>query len=445
MELISQIPFFGGFLSTLIAFVVVLGVVVFVHEYGHYIVARWNGIHSEKFSLGFGPVIWSRTDKHGTQWQLAAIPLGGYVQFLGDRGAASETDFEALGEMSEGDLARSFPSARLYKRALTVAAGPFANFILSTIIFAGLVTWQGITIDEPTVGELFATPKSTYSLQVNDQILEVEGQAISDFGDIIDITLAMETPGDMEILVLRDGEELLVSAPYMLIPGVYGVDPLSAASAAGLKAGDFVVEAAGQNITSFGDLQVIVAASGDTEINLKVWRDGVYLDLPITPVLRDFPDGDGGFTERVMIGVYGAFAFLPATKTPTPWNAAYIGAKQTVNFIEMSLNGIKNMFLGNLSPSNLQGPIGIAQASKESANQGVRSFLSMIAIISAGIGMLNLFPIPMLDGGHLVFYVYEALRGRPPSKKTIQAFMSIGLAMVLLLMVFATYNDLMRL
>jgi len=445
MELISQIPVFGGFLSSIIAFVVVLGVVVFVHEYGHYIVARWCGIHSETFSLGFGPVIWSRTDKRGTQWQLAAIPLGGYVKFLGDRGAASETDFEALDEMSEVELSRSFPTARLYKRALTVAAGPFANFILASVIFAGLVMWQGIVIDEPTVGKLFATPNSDYSLEVEDKILEVEGQAITDFGDIIDITVAMETPGDMEILVLRDGQELLVSAPYMLIPGVYGVDPLSAASAAGLKVGDFIVEAAGQSITTFGELQMIVAASGDTEIYFKVWRDGIYLDLPITPVLREFPDGEGGFTKRVMIGIYGAFAYLPATETPTPWNAAYIGVRQTVNFIETSLNGIRHMFLGNLSPSNLQGPIGIAQASKESANQGLKSFISLIAIISTGIGMLNLFPIPMLDGGHLVFYLYEAVRGRPPSQKAIQAFMSIGLAMVLLLMVFATYNDLVRL
>lgn len=445
MEYISQIPVFGGFISTTIAFIVVLGVVVFVHEYGHYIVARWSGIHSETFSLGFGPVIWSRTDKRGTQWQLAAIPLGGYVKFLGDRGAASETDFDAINEMSEADLARSFPSARLYKRALTVVAGPFANFILASIIFAGLVTWQGIVIDEPTVGELFEMPENSYELKINDRILEVEGQAISDFGDIIDITMAMEAPGDMEVLVLRNEQELLVTAPYMLLPGVYGVDPLSAASAAGLKAGDLVVEAAGQSITTFRELQVIVAASGDTEILLKVWRDGAYLDLPITPVLREFPDGEGGFSERVMIGIYGAFAFLPATETPTPWNAVYIGVRQTVNVIESSLNGIKHMFLGNLSPSNLQGPIGIAQASKESANQGLRSFISLIAIISTGIGMLNLFPIPMLDGGHLVFYFYEAIRGRPPSQKTIQAFMSIGLAMVLLLMVFATYNDLMRL
>ena len=445
MEYISQIPVFGGFLSTTIAFVVVLGVVVFVHEYGHYIVGRWSGIHAEKFSLGFGPVIWSRTDKRGTQWQLAAIPLGGYVKFLGDRGAASETDFEALKEMSDADLARSFPSARLYKRALTVAAGPFANFILASIIFAGLVMFQGLATDKPTVGTLFAMPDNSYDLQVNDLILEIEGQAVADFGDIIDVTLAMDPPGDMEILVLRNDQNILVSAPYLLIPGVYGVDPLSAASTAGLKSDDFIVEAAGQSISTFGELQTIVKASGDTEIPLKVWRDGNYIDLLITPTMREFPDGEGGFTERVMIGVYGALAFRPATETPTPWNAAYIGVRQTVYYIEMSLNGIKHMFLGNLSPSNLQGPIGIAQASKDTANQGLTSLISFIALISTGIGMLNLFPIPMLDGGHLVFYLYEAVRGRPPSQKTIQAFMSIGLAMVLLLMVFATYNDLMRL
>lgn len=445
MEYISQIPVFGGFLSTVIAFVGVLGVVVFVHEYGHYIVGRWCGIHAEKFSLGFGPVIWSRTDRRGTQWQLAAIPLGGYVKFVGDRGAASETDFDALEEMSEEELAQSFPSARLYKRALTVAAGPFANFILAAVIFAGFVMWQGIATDKPTVGELFATPNPSFGLQLNDQILEIEGQAVSSFGDIITVALEMDPPGDMEILVLRDEQKLFVYAPYLLIPGVYSVDPLSAASIAGLKEGDFVIAADGEDIFTFGDLQKVVAVSGDTEILLKVWRDGIYLDLPITPTLRDFPNGEGGFTQRVMIGVYGALAFLPATETPTPWNAAYIGVRRTVDYIGFSLNGIKHMFTGNLSPTNLQGPIGIAQISKETANQGLKSFITLIAIISTGIGMLNLFPIPMLDGGHLMFYVFEAIRGKPPSQKTIQAFMSIGLAMVLLLMVFATYNDLMRL
>lgn len=178
MEYISQIPVFGGFLSTMIAFVVVLGVVVFVHEYGHYIVGRWCGIHAEKFSLGFGPVIWSRTDQRGTQWQLAAIPLGGYVKFVGDRGAASEPDFEIMETMAETDRERSFPSARLYKRALTVVAGPFANFILASVIFAGLVTWQGIATNQPTVGELFAMPNPSFGLQLEDQILEVEAKPL---------------------------------------------------------------------------------------------------------------------------------------------------------------------------------------------------------------------------------------------------------------------------
>jgi len=445
MEYISQIPVFGGLISTIIAFVGVLGVVVFVHEYGHYIVGRWSGIHAEKFSLGFGPVIWSRVDKRGTQWQLAAFPLGGYVKFLGDRGAASETDFDALAVMPQADLIRSFPSARLYKRALTVAAGPFANFILASVIFAGLVMWQGLDTGKPTVGSVYEMPDGSYDIEIGDLILEAEGQPITDFTELIGIAMEMEVPGDMELLVLRGDEKLLVSAPYMMIPAVYGVDPLSAASIAGLKPGDLVVKADGQRLTTFSELQKIVTASGDIEIMLEVWRDGIYLDVPITPVLRDFPNAEGGFTERVMIGVYGTFALLPGTETPSPWRAAKIGIRQTAIYIEASLNGIKHMFLGNLSPSNLQGPIGIAQVSKETANQGLTSFISLIAIISTGIGMINLFPIPMLDGGHLVFYLYEAVRGRPPSQKTIQGFMSIGLAMVLLLMVFATYNDLMRL
>ena len=445
MEYISQIPVFGGFISTVIAFVLVLGVVVFVHEYGHYIVARWCGIHAEKFSLGFGPVIWSRIDKRGMQWQLAAIPLGGYVKFLGDRGAASEIDQDAMDEMSEADRARSFPSARLIFRALTVAAGPFANFILATVIFAGLVLFQGISTEKAIIGTVFQMPESSYGLESGDEILEIEGQTVNKFSDVVEFTLAMNPPGDMELLVLRDGTQLLVTAPYLLIPGVYGVDPLSAASLAGLKAGDLVVAADGKSIKTFGELQKIVANSVDIEINLQIWRDSSYLELPITPVLREFPDGDGGFTERVMIGVYGAFAFLPTTEAPTPWNAAYIGIRQTYYYIESSLNGIRHMFLGNLSPTNLQGPIGIASVSKETVNQGVVKFISFIAVISTGIGMLNLFPIPMLDGGHLMFYLFEAVRGRPPAQKTIQAFMSIGLAMVLLLMVFVTYNDLMRL
>jgi len=445
MELISQIPIFGGFMSTMLAFIIVIGIVVFVHEYGHYIVGRWTGIHAETFSMGMGPVVWSRVDKRGTKWQLAAVPVGGYVKFLGDRTAASETDFEALDSMTDAERSRSFPAAKVLNRALTVAAGPLANFLLASFIFAGLILWQGISTDTTKVGEVVATPYEGYDLRVGDEVLEVNGQSVSSFGDVINITLDMDTPRDMELLIQRDDSTLYVTAPYLLIPAVYSVEPLSAASLAGLQEGDVVLEADGQEVVAFSDLQAIVLASGDMEILLKVWRDGIILDLPITPTLREFPDGNGGFEDRVMIGVYGALAFLPASETPTPWRAAYLGVKQTGNVITTTLNSIKHMFLGNLSPTNLQGPVGIAQISKETANQGLISFISLIAVISTGIGLLNLFPVPMLDGGHLVFFAYEAVRGRPPLQKTIQALMSIGLAMVLLLMVFTTYNDVMRL
>ena len=445
MDLISQIPVFGGFLSTIIAFVGVLGVVVFVHEYGHYIVGRWSGIHADVFSMGFGPVIWSRTDKRGTKWQLAAVPLGGYVKFLGDRNAASVTDFEAMEEMSDLDRDVSFPGARVHHRAMTVVAGPLANFLLASVIFTGLAMWQGVATEVPTVGEVISFPDSSYDLREGDIILAINGEDVSDFNGIVEVTLAMDPPDAMEILVLREGAEKLVRAPYLLPAAVYGVEPLSAASAAGLQSGDIILHADGVEMNAFGDLREVVERSGDTEILMEVWREGELLNLPITPVLKEYPNSDGGFDERVMIGVSGAFAFTPATETPAIWTAGYYGARRTYEIISLSLNGIKHMFLGNLSPTNLQGPIGIAQISKETANQGLTSFISLIAIISTGIGLLNLFPIPMLDGGHLVFYAIEAVRGQPPAQKTIQVATSIGLAMVLLLMVFATYNDLLRL
>lgn len=445
MELISEIPVFGGFLSTIIAFVGVLGVVVFVHEYGHYIVGRWSGIHADVFSMGFGPVIWSRTDKRGTKWQLALVPLGGYVKFLGDRNAASETDFEAMEEMSDHDRDASFPGAKLHRRALTVVAGPVANFILAIVIFTSMVMWQGVGTDVPTVGEMISLPEDTNHLQTGDVILAVNGEKVTDFSGIVQATIAMDPPGEMEILVLRDDTELLVIAPYLLPAAVYGVEPLSAASAAGLRAGDVILQADGVEMNAFRDLKAVVEISGDKEIPLIVWRDGEILNLPITPVMKEFPDGEGGFDKRIMIGVSGAFVFSPATETPAIWTAAYYGTRNTYEILSLSINGIKHMFLGNLSPKNLQGPIGIAQISKETANQGFMNFISLIAIISTGIGMLNLFPIPMLDGGHLMFYAIEAVRGQPPAQKTIQVATSIGLAMVLLLMVFATYNDILRL
>ena len=444
MEWISQIPVFGGVVSTLLAFIAVLGVVVFVHEYGHYIIGRMTGIGAEVFSMGFGPVIWSRIDKRGMKWQIAAVPLGGYVKFIGDRDPASATVSEELAGMDEAERARSFPAAKLWKRAATVLAGPVANFLLAFVIFTGLVFVQGVATERPTVGEILDFPDKGYDLQTGDVVLALNGQPVADYAEIYDVTVAMDPPGDMVVDVLRDGQELRVRAPYLFPAAVYGVEPLSAADEAGLKKGDIILAADGKDLVTFMDLKKIVEASRDKEIVLTVWRDGEAIDLPITPKLREYPDGEGGFEERVMIGVSGSSAFLPATETPSPLKALELGARQVYGVIATSLNAIKHIFIGDLSPTNLQGPIGIAQMSQATANQGVISFLSFIAVISVGIGMLNLFPIPMLDGGHLVFYAFEAIRGKPLANKTIERAVSIGLAMVLLLMVFVTYNDILK-
>jgi regulator of sigma E protease len=445
MDLIAAIPFVGGFLSTVLPFLLVLAIVVFVHEYGHYIVARWCGIHSEVFSIGFGPVIWSRRDKRGTLWQVAALPLGGYVKFLGDSDGASRADPEALSRMAPTTRARSFHGASVGRRMLTVLAGPFFNFLLTIVVFAGLMMWQGVPTERPTIGSIEPLPNQEQTLRPGDVLLAIEGEPVEDFGSIYTVAQGMETPGPMRFRVLRDGDELDLVAPFALPPLVFGVEPLSPASRAGLRRGDVILEADGRPLSAFEDLRQTVLASGGRTIPIVVWRSGETLTLEITPLERDVEDGAGGFERRVMIGVAGASLYAPATETPAPWTALGAGFVRMVDVIAMSLNGLKHIILGTIGAENLQGPLGIAQISGETAAQGLISFISLIAIISTAIGMLNLFPIPVLDGGHFVAFLIEAVRGRPPSEKAMQVAMTIGLGLILLLMVFATYNDVMRL
>jgi regulator of sigma E protease len=445
MDLIAQIPFIGGFLAAVIPFLVVLGIVVFVHEYGHYIVARWCGIRSEVFSVGFGPVIWSRRDRRGTLWQVAALPLGGYVKFAGDADAASRADPDALEKMDRADLRHTFHGASVGRRMLTVLAGPFFNFFLSIVVFAGLVMWQGMATDRPTIGQIEPLPNVEQPLRPGDVVLAVNGEPVERFSDIYRVASAMPEPAPMLFRVEREGQVLDLEAPFALPPLIHGVEPLSPASRAGLRQGDVIVEADGEPIVSFEELREKVLASEGRAIPITVWRDGSLLDLEITPRERDADDGQGGFERRVMIGVAGASLYLPATETPAPWRAAWHGVERTADVIVMSLTGIKHIITGTLGAENLQGPLGIAQISGETAAQGLLNFITLIAIISTAIGLLNLFPIPILDGGHVVAFTIEAVRGRPPSEKAMQIAMTIGLGLILFLMVFATYNDIMRL
>ncbi len=444
MELIAGIPLIGGFLANVLPFVVVLGIVVSVHEFGHYIVARWCGIRSEVFSVGFGPVLWSRRDRRGTVWQIAALPLGGYVKFLGDSDGSSRADPATLRGMSASQRAETFHGASVGRRMLTVLAGPVFNFLLSIVVFAGLAMWQGVPTERPTMGAIQPLPNAEQPLREGDLILEVNETPVAGFGDIYAAAVAMEQPGPMRFLVERNGDRMSVEAPYAMPPVVQGVEPLSPASDAGLRAGDVIVAADGKPLVAFEDLRQTVLASGGTTIPIEVWRDGETLTLPITPLERDADDGAGGFERRVMIGVAGASLYLPATETPAPWTALAIGAERTVMVVTQSLNGLKHIVIGAIGADNLQGPLGIAQISGDTASQGLANFVALVAVISTAIGMLNLFPIPVLDGGHFVAFLIEAVRGRPPSERVMQFAMSIGLGLILLLMVFATYNDIMR-
>ncbi|MEM7614442.1 MAG: RIP metalloprotease RseP, partial [Pseudomonadota bacterium] len=351
----------------------------------------------------------------------------------------------ALDEMSAADQARSFQGASVGRRSLTVAAGPVANFILSAVIFAGIAMWSGVATDRPVIGQIADLPGEEVNLQDGDIVLSVNGTEISEFGEIYEIANDLPDAAPLDLRIDRDGQVQTVTVPYPLPPLVFNVEPLSAASAAGLKPGDLIRSAGGVRLHSFGDLRDAVMGSGGETIPMDVQRGDEVIELTITPREMERLNPDGTIETRVMIGVAGDALVFPQTSTPAPWTALWIGAERVVDVITMSLTGIKHIIVGNLGAENLQGPLGIAQISGESATQGIGNLISLIAVISTAIGMLNLFPIPVLDGGHLLMFGYEALRGRPPAEAVMRVAMTVGLGMVLLLMVFATYNDLMRL
>ena len=482
MELISNIPFLGF----VIPFLIMLIIVIYVHEMGHYLVGRWCGIHAEAFSLGFGKEIWSHTDKRGTKWRIAMIPVGGYVKFLGNSDPSSmtnatsaeegsedeEVDDEVIAdtsktlgdavvaetaeeaeaevvELSPEDYARSFPGASVFRRALTVAAGPVANFILSAVIFTGLTLWQGVALPGAVIGEVVDVPGKDFVLQAGDKVLAVEGQEVEAFTEILIFADALEAPRPIGLRIERNGAEMDVEIPFPRPPLVSNVNPLSPANRAGLEKNDYILSAAGEELNAFSDLQRIVLSSELEEIELIVLRDGEEISMMITPreqdhLERDTDTDERNFTKRVMIGIGGGQVYLHSTYNPGLLTAAKLGTQRVWGVVSDSVFAIRSMIRGDISPSAVQGPIGMAQVSGEMFKIGLLDFIFLVGIISTGIGMLNLFPIPVLDGGHLVIFLYEAITGKQPSDAVLRVAMSIGIGLVLLLMLFATYNDIMR-
>jgi len=363
-------------LGYLLPFLFVLTIVVFVHELGHFLVGRWCGVDVKTFSIGFGREIFGFTDKHGTRWRFALIPLGGYVKFSGDADAASSPDDAAVERMSPQERARSFPAQSIGERAAIVAAGPIANFVLAIAIFAGMAFFFG---------------------------------------------------------------------KQVLIPRVDAVVAGSAAERGGLKAGDVVISIDGQTIESFSDMQRIISTRPEESLAVTVDRSGSQVTLSVVPALSEMKTPVG--TQR--IGVIG----VKASPRPEDWKTQRFGVVESLRsglnetwfVVARTYDYVAKLIKGRESVDQLSGPIRIAQVSGiVASNGGLLGLINLAAILSVSIGLMNLLPVPMLDGGHLMFYLYEALRGRPLSPRAQEIGFRLGLGLVLMLMLFVTWNDIVH-
>jgi regulator of sigma E protease len=431
----------GGTAWTVFFFILALSIIVFVHEYGHYIVGRWSGIHSEVFSIGFGPVLWKRSDRRGTQWQIAAIPFGGYVKFMGDADASSVRKADTSG-LSAEERRHTMQGAPLWARSATVLAGPAANFILTFVLLSGILLAVGVPREEPTVGTLRPTPHEGTWLREGDVILGIGGLPTPDRESFGKVVSDLPPTAQIDYLIRRGDADMTVTGPHPFAPVVGQVMIRSAAMDAGLQAGDVILRAGGQDVAVFSALPDIIAASKGDPVPLTVWRAGKTFDLSLTPRIRTVEDEAGAFVERYQIGIVAGLVFEPAMRATGPLETVSLALAQMWAMTAGTFSGLWHMVSGAISSCNLSGAIGMAETMGDAARNGLESFVGMMAVLSLGVGILNLFPIPVLDGGHLVFHAYEAVMRRPPSERALRVLMSVGLTLVLGLMLFALSRDL---
>jgi len=369
-----------GFLSGagwyVIPFVVILTVVVFFHELGHYLVGRWCGVKIDAFSLGFGPELFARVDRRGTRWRVAALPLGGYVRFHGDANAASAPDAAALAKMPAAERRQTLAGQPLINRAAIVAAGPFANFLLAIVIF-------------------------TFSFAISGQ--------------------------------------------YTLAPKVGGLEPNSPAAVAGFMPGDLIRTVNGDAISSFGDLHQAVTDNAGLEMVFGVERGGKTITIDATPTIGLEDLGPFGKRRVSRLGIKASMD--PADRhfeTCSLPRCALWSVQETWSIVEGTGAYIVGLFAGRQSLDQVSGAVGVAQVAGEVAKVSIFALVGLTALFSVSVGLMNLLPIPMLDGGHLLFYAIEALRGRPLSEKTQEIGLRVGLAIVATIVIFSVSNDLLH-
>ncbi len=362
------------------SFILIISVIVFIHEFGHYIVARWCGVKVEIFSIGFGREIWSFTaKKSGTRWKFSILPFGGYVKMYGDAGAASNADDEAIAKMTEAEKKISFHHKPLWAKSLVVAAGPIANFILTIAVFTYFIFTVGIASTKPIVGEVLK-PSAAYD--------------------------------------------------------------------AGIKVGDKVISINGKKMVRFNDIPAYIITNTGTEITILIERDGKQKSLTLVPRIVEEKDILGNSNKRPLIG-------LQSTKITRDsvglGQAVWEAIKSTYGMCVSSLKVLGQMITGDRSVDELKGPVGIAKMSGQVTQSGdnmsetLHTILWFIALLSANLGMVNLFPIPMLDGGHLMYYGLEAMRGKPVAERVMDFSYRVGFVLLMTLMGFTLLNDIRQL
>ena len=442
MEYTFFFPQFGNFVITVLAFVLCLSVIVFVHEFGHYFIGKISGIHAEVFSIGFGPVIISSYDKRGTKWQLAAFPLGGYVKFLGDKNPASSPDPEIDKRDEQNLLRKSMHGAPLWARFITVAAGPIFNFIFSGLIFFLIFMDQGMTKLPLTVDKTFDTPYEQ-KFEKGDVVRSVNGLKINnDLKKLNDQLGGVFANKPLTYVVERNGILITLENIIQNPPRISQVLPKSSAISAGLEKGDLILSLSSREIKNFNEIKDFVEASQGEGFIVEYWREGLVYETRLTPQIVDVPIETGGFERIYRVGIVSDyFPFQPAmTKQSISW--AFLSSIKSIYLImEGSVKGLYHIVFGNISSCNLSGPISIAETSGQMVKQGSLNYLWFIAVLSTAIGMINLFPIPVLDGGHLMFFTVEALIGRKPNQKIVNTFMALGFALLVGIMLFSVLND----
>tara|TARA_A200000113_G_scaffold225337_1_gene245857 strand:+ start:243 stop:1583 length:1341 start_codon:yes stop_codon:yes gene_type:complete len=442
LEISSVIYFFDSFFTTVVAFILCLSIIVFVHEFGHYYIGKLSGIHAEVFSVGFGPVLLSKCDKHGTKWQIAAFPLGGFVKFLGEGKLSSSKQSELNSKIDSDYKRQTMQGSPLWARFITVAAGPVFNFIFSGIIFFFIFLNQGTTQLPVTVANLFELPHN-FALREGDVVLSINGVNISEeFENFSPSQTSVLSNSPAVYVIERAGDVLKLSGINQNPPRIFQVLPKSAAISAGLEAGDVILSINSEQVDNFSQIKAFVEGSEGKVLNVEYWRNGAVQYAKLTPLIVDVPDPEGGFERIFRIGIVGGlFPFEPVTKRQSFGEAIFNSVNSIYSIMAGSINGLYHILFGNISSCNLSGPLGIAETSGQMAKQGGLDYLWFIAVLSTAIGMINLFPIPVLDGGHLVFFTCEAVLGKQLNPKIINGFMTFGFLILIILMSFALFND----